>query len=1152
MRCLVREGAALRRTPAPAAPLPKRFGDYEILREIGRGGMGRVYSARQISLGRIVALKVIAGSEIGSAHLADRLRNEAEAAASLEHPNIVSIYEVGAQDGWNYLSMRLVEGRTLGQEMGNKPLPFQRAAQVLATLARAIQHAHERGVLHRDIKPGNVLLDVAGVPHLTDFGLAKFTERQSDLTITCTVMGTPAYMSPEQAAGRSKEITTATDIYGLGAVLFEMLTGQAPFAGETPMAIARQVIDRDPPRPNALNPTVPLDLAVICLKCLEKEPRRRYESGAALAEDLERWLRHEPIKARPSTPVERLGKLMHRYPARTALVLTVLLALVVVAVVSSAMTVRLKAAKSQTETANLQLSKNLRELESQKAEELAEDGQPADALAMFARFLRQNPDDALVASRIISMLSSHSYAFPIGQPLPHQASVLSVRFSPKGDRVVTASDDGYVKIWDAHTAQLQLALNNGSQVASAYFTTDGECIIAICVDAKTRVWDASTGKLVSVLPGGGSHVAGLPSPADKRVATIEGQKVRLWDRETGKLASPVIEPAAPISNMKISPDGRWLAIGCEDGSVSLWDSRTSLMTAPLMRSDGGIRPLIFTPDGKRLIAGTHAGVVAFWDPQSGGLVKQTRAAPNEPTEVYWVYCSPDSRYALTLSFQNRARLWNTQTGEPLSGPFGDASMIASADFSPDSRRVVMGTREGAARIWDVTTQEALCEPFEHEGPIEFVAFSPEGRTVATASQDATARLWDTGMLSPRPCVTHLPGRPFKMQFSPDGRRLAVTAGKLVHLLDSTSGADICPPMAHDDVAYWVTFSPDGSKLATTSEDNAVRVWDAHSGKLIRNFLHSSVTWTAAFSPNGHLIATGSRDRILRLFVTDTGENVANLQHPSEVIGVEFSGDGEKCLTACVDGGARVFSTSAHKLIAGPMMHKGIVWTATFSPDYRRIVTASADRTARLWDAMTGKPLGDPMLHTKDVWSAEFSPDGRYVVTASEDGTARVWDGLTGNPISPPLRHRQGAAVYQACFSPDGAIVASASGDGTARLWDALTGQPMSEPMRHSGVVDRVCFSPDGRRVVTGSRDQTVRFWEVVRAPQPVAPWLAELAEDLAGRGFNTQGKLETRPPGKLQELKDRLTTGAGTDYYSRWAKWFFVDRFQEPVKNFSP
>jgi len=454
--------------PVPASPLPNRFGDYELLDELGRGGMGRVYRTRQLSLDRIVALKVISTGEMASPNLVERFRTEAEAAASLDHPNIVSIYEVGDYDGWNFFSMRLVEGQTLTQALAAGPLPFERAGKLLATLARAIQQAHERGVLHRDLKPGNILLDATGAPHVADFGLAKFTQRQSDLTLTHTALGTPAYMFPEQAAGRVKEITTAADIYGLGAVMFEMLTGLPPFAGETPMAIARQVIEAEPRAPSAVNPAVPLDLAVICLKCLEKDPARCYPSATALADDLERWLRHEPIRARPNTPVERLAKLMRRYPARTGLVLTALLALVAVAVVSSVMTVRLRVAKSETDLANLQLSKNLRELELQKAEELAGAGQPADALAMFARFLRQVPNDPLVASRIVSMLSLHSYALPIGQPLQHQAGVVVVRFNPKGDRL----DRHFLPGRPAHRNRLRRP--NGANLGRLHRST-GEC-----------------------------------------------------------------------------------------------------------------------------------------------------------------------------------------------------------------------------------------------------------------------------------------------------------------------------------------------------------------------------------------------------------------------------------------------------------------------------------------------------------------------------------------------------------------------------------------------------------------------------------------------------------------------------------------------------
>jgi serine/threonine-protein kinase len=373
--CLVREGAALHWRPAlPASTPPKRFGDYEILDELGHGAMGRVYRARQLSLDRIVALKVISTGEMAEPHLVDRFRTEAEAAASLDHPNIVSIYEVGEQEGWNFFSMRLVEGQTLTQALARGPLGFEPAGRLLVTLARAIQHAHERGVLHRDLKPGNILLDTAGAPYVADFGLAKFTQRQSELTLTHTTLGTPAYMSPEQAAGQVKEITTAADIYGLGAVMFEILTSRPPFVGETPMAIARRVIEQEPQRPTTINPAVPLDLAVICLKCLEKDPRRRYSSAAALADDLERWLRHEPIRARQAGPAERVAKWMRRNPKIATLVVLLQLVLIVALGVGLWMSKRIAVAKDQAEKANVRLAKDLHDLQWQKLEELASAG----------------------------------------------------------------------------------------------------------------------------------------------------------------------------------------------------------------------------------------------------------------------------------------------------------------------------------------------------------------------------------------------------------------------------------------------------------------------------------------------------------------------------------------------------------------------------------------------------------------------------------------------------------------------------------------------------------------------------------------------------------------------------------------------------------
>src|SRR5213595_767376 len=307
---------------ARAAEMLGELGDYELLEEIGRGGQGVVFRARQKSLNRTVAVKVISLGQWASKTHLKRFRLEAEAAASLDHPCIVPIYEIGERDGSCYFSMGLVEGGQLDAVAKREPIPIRHAAELIAKLARAVHYAHEHGILHRDIKPGNILLDAKGEPHLTDFGLARLVETESTVTRTMEVLGTPSYMAPEQAVGNNARVTSATDVYGLGAVLYQLLTGHPPFAGGTTFETVRLVLDTEPRQPRLLNPKVDRDLSTICLKCLEKDPKRRYSSAFALAEDLERWLKHEPIQARRIGILSRSKKWIRRNPTIALLILS--------------------------------------------------------------------------------------------------------------------------------------------------------------------------------------------------------------------------------------------------------------------------------------------------------------------------------------------------------------------------------------------------------------------------------------------------------------------------------------------------------------------------------------------------------------------------------------------------------------------------------------------------------------------------------------------------------------------------------------------------------------------------------------------------------------------------------------------------------------
>jgi eukaryotic-like serine/threonine-protein kinase len=323
--CLFRTGLGSIEDSDAAGPerdrMQMQFGEYDLIEEIGRGGQGVVYRARQKSLNRTVALKVIGLGQWSSTPHLKRFRHEAEAAASLEHPQIVPIYEIGERDGSCYFSMKFIEGGQLDDVLKREPMAPRRAAELLVKIARTVHFAHERGILHRDIKPGNILLDRHGEPHLTDFGLARLIEQESTITNSFDVLGTPSYMSPEQAAGRTKELGAATDVYSLGAVFYQMLTGQPPFAGGTTYETIRLVMEAEPRNPRLWNPKIDVDLATICLKCLEKEPAKRYRSAEALAEDLERWLRHEPVQARPTGLVVRSSKWVRRNPVVAGLVL---------------------------------------------------------------------------------------------------------------------------------------------------------------------------------------------------------------------------------------------------------------------------------------------------------------------------------------------------------------------------------------------------------------------------------------------------------------------------------------------------------------------------------------------------------------------------------------------------------------------------------------------------------------------------------------------------------------------------------------------------------------------------------------------------------------------------------------------------------------
>ena len=1112
----------------------RRLGRFELIEAVGVGAFGTVYKARDPKLDRVVAIKVPRSGSLATEEDRDRFLREARSVAQLRHPGIVPVHEVGEHEEAPYLVSEFVQGVTLSDLLTARRRPPREAARLVAEVADALQYAHERGVVHRDVKPSNVMLDDVGRPHLMDFGLAKRDAGEVTMTIEGQVLGTPAYMSPEQARGEAHKVDGRSDVYSLGVILYELLTGELPFRGSQRMLL-HQVLHDEPKPPRRLNDRIPRDLETICLKAMAKEPARRYATAGEFAEDLRRYDAGKPIRARRVGGAERAWRWCRRNPVVAGLSAAFWLASIAsVALLVIQVLTNKQLSRANEEGKRLLTIARIERTALHAARTRTEFPQRGLLLAAEAIAIsrRENVPIPRVAEQSLRDALAHVGGWGTATC---EASVAAVAMSPNNRWLVTALHDAPGYLWHLDgekiaTGPKELPGHEGF-IRHAAISPNGRWLVTTeHLGTTARLWDLfaedPTAKSI-VLAGHTARISqAVISANSSRLVTVAGgdqfvrdrdTTVRVWDLNAD---DPAANPRVldnhdeAVYTAAISRDGRRLVSAGYDKTARVWDLSRGDPAIPVavLRGHGAvIWSVALSADGRWVATASADKTARLWDLTTADPSSNSIVLRDHEDQVWRVDFTNDGRHLITLGVDRKARLWDLRAANPARDSVtleGHRLAILNAELSPDGRWLATGSSDKQIRLWDLhrvgTTQY---EPFVlhgHEGPVMCLAFSHDSTYLSSGSWDGTVRTWDLNNPYPDSSdevvnqlehpISHLVSSPDDdwLLTSSDGPRVVLhrlVRGRVARSFE----------LRHEAGLSAASFSQDGRWLVTGERSGPARLWDLRltnpSASPLVLGAHRHGVAGLALSPNSRWLATTGTNRDTSAWLWDLSRD----DHAATPIELRGHRDGFINMQG-MDLGEWHARNDA-----------GAISDLAFDPRSRWLATGGTDRTVRLWDLTTGHPADDPRVLSmtgfimfshddyKDDVRLAFSSDGRWLAAGGELQQVHWWELRDDYKVAEPvLSENLTGGIHRLGYSPDGRWLLAATGiyDAPAYLWDMQSLRVRRAGHNRSafrlggqkGYIAAFAFSPDSRWVATtGHLGRTGQLWDLTALDPSRAP-----------------------------------------------------------------